>query len=206
MKVRGPSRSRAGRIPPPAAATVRRCRRRKLRLHRAGIEPGNIQQRAEYFLDRFERGIDVADQIAVVTAALAFAQAGDVEPGGVERLQNVVTGRGDESRLGDIGLVGFGLGAMQFGIKPGQLGGALADAALQRGIGALQRFGGLDARRDVGERRDEAAVGHTIGPHLDHQPALAKRSRKGASSMVYLAMRSATKASRSVSCSLRRET
>ena len=34
----------------------------ELRPHRAGVEPRNVEQRAEDLLDRFERGIDVADQ------------------------------------------------------------------------------------------------------------------------------------------------
>ena len=34
----------------------------ELRPHRAGVEPRNVEQRAENLLDRFERGIDVADQ------------------------------------------------------------------------------------------------------------------------------------------------
>ena len=32
----------------------------ELRPHRAGVEPGDVEQRAENLLDRFERGIDVA--------------------------------------------------------------------------------------------------------------------------------------------------
>ena len=34
-------------------------KRRDLRPHRAGIEPRNVEQRAEDFLDRFERGVDI---------------------------------------------------------------------------------------------------------------------------------------------------
>ena len=41
------------------------------RLHRAGIEPRNVEQRPEYFFDRIERSIDIADQLGVVAAALA---------------------------------------------------------------------------------------------------------------------------------------
>ncbi len=42
-----------------------------LRLHRAGVEPRDVEQRAEDFLDGFERGIDVADQPASSLAAPA---------------------------------------------------------------------------------------------------------------------------------------
>ena len=38
----------------------------ELRPHRAGVEPRNVEQRAENLLDRVERGIDVADQAGVL--------------------------------------------------------------------------------------------------------------------------------------------
>ena len=66
------------------------------------------------------------------------------------------------------------LGALELGVEPRQLLGALAHAALERLIGALERLGRLHARRDVGEGRDQAAVGHAVGAHLDHQAALGK--------------------------------
>ena len=90
-------------------------------------------------------------QIGVLAGALALDQAGDVEPRGVERLQDVVARGGEEARLGDVGVLGFGLGAPELGVEPGQFLGALAHAALQRRVGALQRLGRLHARRDVGE-------------------------------------------------------
>ena len=78
-----------------------------LRLHRPGIEPRNVEQRAEYLLDRIERGVDVADELRIVAAALPLDQAGDVEPRGVERLQDVVARGGEKASLGDIGLFGL---------------------------------------------------------------------------------------------------
>jgi hypothetical protein len=39
-------------------------------LHRAGIEPRNVEQGAEYLFDRIERGVDIADQLRIVAAAL----------------------------------------------------------------------------------------------------------------------------------------
>ena len=56
---------------------------------------------------------------------LAFDQAGDIEPRGVQRLQDVVAGRRQESRLGDAGVFGRALGQRQLGIQPGQLFGAV---------------------------------------------------------------------------------
>ncbi len=55
--------------------------------------------------------------------------------------------RGEEPRLGDVGLVGVGLGAGERGIEPRQFLGALVNAALEVLVGAFQRLGGLDAGR-----------------------------------------------------------
>ena len=38
----------------------------EFRPHGAGVEPRHVEQRAEDFLDRFERSIDVVDQPSVV--------------------------------------------------------------------------------------------------------------------------------------------
>ena len=48
-------------------------KRVELRPHRAGIEPRNVEQRAEDFLDRFERGVDVVDQLAILAVGVALA-------------------------------------------------------------------------------------------------------------------------------------
>ena len=145
-----------------------------LRLHRAGVEPRNVEQRAEDLLDRVERGVDVADELRVVAAALPLDQAGDVEPRGIERLQDVVARGGEEPGLGDIGLLGLALGAAELGIEAGQLLGALLHPALERFVGAFELFGRLHARRDIGEGRDDAAVRHRVGAHLHDQIALGE--------------------------------
>ena len=155
----------------------------EFRLHRPGIEPRNVEQRGENLFDRFERGVDIRHQVGIFAVALALAlpldQAGHVKPGGIERLQDVVARGGDEPGLGDIGVVGFRLGALELGIEPRQFAGALAHAPLQRRIGALQRFGRLHARRDVGKSRHQAAVGHAVRPHLDHQGAFGEALEEG---------------------------
>ena len=111
---------------------------------------------------------------ASLAVALALDQAGHVEPRGIERLQDVVARGGEEAGLGDVGLLGLGLGAAELGVEPGQLLGALAHAPLQRRVGALQRLGGVDARRDVGDGGDDAAVRHAVGAHLDDQAAVGE--------------------------------
>jgi hypothetical protein len=84
-----------------------------LRFHRAGIEPGDIEQGAQNLFHGFERGVDIGYQPRVLAAALPLDQAGDVKPRGVERLQDVVAGGGEEARLGNVGFLGlsFGLSA-----------------------------------------------------------------------------------------------
>ena len=68
-----------------------------------------------------------------------FDQRRAVEPGGVERLQDVVAGGGEEARLAEIGLLGQHLRLRQLLVDAGQFGGAALDALLQRFVGALQR-------------------------------------------------------------------
>ncbi len=114
-----------------------------------------------------------------VAAALPLDQAGDIEARGVERLQDVVARRREEVGLGDIGLVGLALGARQRGVEPREFLGALAHAPLERLVGALQRFGRLDARGDVGEGGDDAAVRHAVGAHLDHHAAFGEALEEG---------------------------
>ena len=60
------------------------------------------------------------------------------------------------------------LAQRQFGIQPRQFLGAVAHALFQRRIGALQRLGRLERRRDVGEGDDQPAARHPVGAHLDH--------------------------------------
>ena len=43
----------------------------ELRPHCAGVEPRDVEQRAENLLDRVERGIDIADQADVLAVAFA---------------------------------------------------------------------------------------------------------------------------------------
>ncbi len=47
----------------------------ELRPHRAGVEPRDVEQRAENLLDRVERGIDIADQAGVLAVAFCVPSA-----------------------------------------------------------------------------------------------------------------------------------
>ena len=116
---------------------------RHIRLHGAGIEARDIEQRGENVLHRLERGIDIADQVAFLGPPRALHQAGREEPRRIERLQDVMACRGDELGLDVVGGIGFRLRDRQLLVEAGQFGGALGDAALQRLVGALQGIGGL---------------------------------------------------------------
>src|SRR5882672_4328268 len=118
------------------------------RLHCAGIEPRDVEQRAEYFLDRVERGVDVADKLRIAAAGLPLDQAGDVEARGIERLQDVMARRGEEPGLRNIGLLGLAFGTTELGIEPRQFLGALLYASFERFIGACELLRRLHARRD----------------------------------------------------------
>ena len=141
----------------------------ELGLERPGVEAGDVEQRPEDLLDRIERLVDV-DGVGGERAVLGLLhQRGGVEAGGVERLQDVVAGGGEELGLADVGVVGLGLGARQLGVEAGQFLGALAHPALQSLVGARQRLGRADAFGDVGPGGDDAAVRHRRGAHFDHR-------------------------------------
>ena len=144
---------------------------RNFRPRRAGVEPRNVEKRAENFLDRLQRGIDVARKVrAFLGADLArdLGQRARIEPRGVERLQDVVARRREETGLGDIGFVRLVLGARKLGVEPLQLGGALIDAAFQQLVGGLKRFFDLNGLGDIGIGGDDAAVRQPRRAHLDH--------------------------------------
>ena len=150
----------------------------KPRFHRPGVETGNVENGAEDGFDRFQRRIDVAHQRAVVRMAHALHQRRRIEAGGIERLQDVVAGSGEEAGLADIRLVGAGAGFGQFMVDPGQFAGAFGNALLQRFVRLFQRLVGGDALGDVGEGGDDALVRHGVGTHLDDRLAAVQHQRK----------------------------
>ena len=110
---------------------------------------------------------------------LALDQARHIEPRGVQWLQDVVAGGRQKTRLRDIGVFRGALGLGQLRIQAGQFLGTVAHALFQRGIGAFQRFGGLEARRDVGKGDDQSAAGHPVRSHLDHHVTIRQTFQIG---------------------------
>ena len=117
-----------------------------LRPRRAGVEPGDVEQRAEDFLDRLERGVDVARQLDALLAGAVgrgLGQRARVEPRRVERLQDVVARGGEKARFGEIGVLGRGLGARELAVEPLEFRRALLHAPLQPLVGGGEFFLGL---------------------------------------------------------------
>jgi hypothetical protein len=98
-------------------------------------------------------------QLAEPAAARALDQRRSIEPRRVERLQQIVAGGGEETRLVAVGRVGFGARDFEFGIDACEIGRALLDATLERGVHTLERGLGADPRGDVDEADDEPAIG-----------------------------------------------
>ena len=142
-----------------------------LRPGRAGVEARNIKQRAENFLDRLERDIDVARQIRPLLdadLAPALGERARIEPRGVERLQDIVAGGGEETGLGKIGCIRLVLRPLEFGIEALQFRRALVDAEFEHLVGGLERFLDLNGLRHVGIGGDDAAVRQPRRAHFDH--------------------------------------
>ena len=121
--------------------------RAHLRLDRAGIELGDVEQRVEQGFDRAQA--DDRSSRTSSSSRMALRHRGHEQARGVQRLQQVVAGGGDEAGLVDVGL--FGLGAGGF-----QLGGALDHAPLQRFVGDAQRGLGAAPLGDVDIEQEEA--------------------------------------------------
>ena len=83
---------------------------------------------------------------ASLAAALPLDQAGDVEPRGIERLQDVVARGREEAGLGDVGLLGLALGA--------------ASAALSRVSSSVRS---RTRRSSVSLARSSASAAFTLG-------------------------------------------
>ena len=146
-----------------------------------GVELGDIHQRAEQALDAIQGVADVMDQRA---CARLFEQGTGKQPGGIQRLQQVMADCGEKFGFRKRGLLGIGLGiaqagfhtpalvnlAQQLAIEAGQFGGALVHAQFQVLIGLMQRFGMGVALGDIGEGVDETACGQWMRTNFQHAP------------------------------------
>ncbi len=142
----------------------------------AGVQARDVEQAGQQFLGRAECTVDVRERLAILRMHRPLRQRVHEQMRRVERLRQIVADRGEQARLGLVGLLGRGAGARQrrsaFGHAQLQMLGDLLEAGL-----------GLAERGDVGERRDEAAARHRIAANLDQaavrEGALGQQRRAG---------------------------
>ena len=140
--------------------------RAAFRFELAGVEPRNIEQRAEDFLDRLEGAVDVVGEALGIGRQRPLDQARRIEPCRIQRLEQIVARRREETRLGEIGVA-------QRLVDARQLGGPFGDAALERLVGAGE---GLRRRYLIGDveiGRDDATLRHRRG--ADFEDATRRR-------------------------------
>ena len=102
---------------------MQQCADRKFReigREHAGIELGNIQQRLEQLVHCRDRGIDAFDDSARDRRATRLRSCANEKAQRVQRLAQIMAGRGEKAGLGEIG---------EF-----ELLRALLDFALQGGV------------------------------------------------------------------------
>ncbi len=157
---------------------LRQCRGRcwgQFGPHRAGVQAGDVEQAFKQFLGVLQRAVDAFDQLpAVRVFARIGAQRGTEQARGVQRLQQVMTGAGQEAGLAEIGGLGLQLGgALRFQCG-GQFAGALAHAQFEGFVGVQQ--GLLDALviGHVGIGGDVAAAGHRPAAHFKDAAVIAQ--------------------------------
>ena len=75
-------------------------------------------------------------------------------------------------------MFGLALGTAELGVKARQFFRALPYPPLQGLIGAFELLRRFDARRDVGEGRDDASVRHRVRAHLHDQIAFGETLQK----------------------------
>ena len=142
---------------------------RDLRRDDASIELGDVEQRAEQSVDRLERQLDVLDQTLGVLRQLGLGQGGQEQPGGVERLQQIVRGRGEEAGLGEVGGIGRGPRFLDRPVGPLKLGHGLLD--LRRPLADLR----LEQGRPLEQRELRALQVHAaLDPADQHVADLAQ--------------------------------
>lgn len=111
------------------------------RLHDAGVELGEIEQGADQVFERDQTAVDLIDQRAALRAGLHFAERGEREPGGVERLKQIMADRGGEGRFERAGGLGLRLRLFDRAHRLLQFLGAPADLMVERDRGLEQGKG-----------------------------------------------------------------
>ncbi len=140
----------------------------RVRLHGAGIQTADLQQRGNNLLGGTQRAVDMPQHFPLIAERLVLAcqalgQGRGKQLRGVQRLHQVVAGGGQEAGLALVGLLQL---AVQFREPPGALGDHLLQVLvdLAQGDFVALAFG------DVHVGADETAALHGVAAHLHDHP------------------------------------
>ena len=97
---------------------------RDVRRQHAGIELGDVEQGIEQLVHGLDGGIDAGDEPGALRRVGLVAQLRREQVQGVQRLAQVVAGRREKARLGEIG-------ALDLAVALGQLAVALSQGHAQ---------------------------------------------------------------------------
>ena len=105
----------------------------RLEIRRDGprLQLGQVQQTIEQILHGLHCGFELVDQCVSAAPQRELPQAGDQQAHGVDRLAQIVAGRGDEARLGLGGVFSLLFALAQFA-------GHIVDQGLQLLLTPLQ--------------------------------------------------------------------
>ncbi|MCY1348743.1 hypothetical protein D9M69_348980 [compost metagenome] len=153
----------------------------QVRLDRALVQLGNIQQVGEQVFGAFQGLVGALHQLLLGRRQPTLAQGRDQQARGIERLQQVVAGGGQVLVLGEVGGLGGVPRLAQLRVQPLQLAGAREHPLLQFVVQRLQALLGQDALGDIG---DEAfhqflfiGLEQQVHQHVDMAAVLAHQPR-----------------------------
>ena len=144
----------------------------RLRLQRALIQPADIEQRRQQFFGHVQAVVDPTHQrrrFIIKPIAILF-ERGCKQARRVQRLQQIVTGRGQKTALAAIGLFGLGFGRLQRLNRGLQLKGAVLHLLFHGRVSALEFRLGLLVAGHIAIGRDIAFLRHRIAAHFQHAP------------------------------------
>ena len=136
----------------------------QVRRHSAGVELGQIEQRAQEVIERREAPVRLIDEARGLPAHIKARQRRKCEPRGVQRLQKVMADRGEDRGFQEIGRLGLLLRPQQVFVRPLDRAQGLLhllraaadliverDRGLEQGVGVRALIvGAFDARDELG--------------------------------------------------------
>ena len=138
--------------------------RLQVRRHHAGVELGEIEQRAQQVLERRQAAVRLIDEARGLPSDIEARQRREREPRGVQRLEKVVADRGEDGRFQQVGRIGLLLRPRQVLVRPLDRSQGLLhlsraaanliverDRRLEQGVGVRALIvGAFDARDELG--------------------------------------------------------